>query len=385
MSSPAAARPDARVEISGHQTEFSFWPTGIPAGRTTRVVQPRIFALDPWAIIRLVVESARLAQATKDEALATLQQAEDFYEIGTGRGNEAARPLVLYYSYLNLAKTFCLTRGPRTTLDGAEHGLKAPRPPANANNPVDVPLILEKTGPRRGRSSQIVVSAFDEFRNTLTGSHFPRNTSLTISEILPQILSGHRLWAQAAGLTERFVIIEEIRFLQDGGGQMWIDIRMKGQDLSRLGVSVQDMLDLSGLGSAFHQVADGDPTVIRLKQTVPLSYVAGDEVDHLHTLVAGVREHLWMTVSILPPYRRYYIYLCPPVERRQLMPQLLSMYAMTFYFGSITRYRPHHFDRLLKSPFGPRVRDFVTGQPQQFLYQMASEFAARDIAKPSIL
>ena len=92
-----------------------------------------------------------------------------------------------------------------------------------------------------------------------------------------------------------------------------------------------------------------------------------------------------MTVSTIPPYRRYYVYLCPLAEQQHRLPQLLSMYAVTFYLGSITRYRPHHFDALLKGAFGPRVRDFVTGQPLQFLYLMASEMAKRDIARPSIL
>lgn len=375
------ARAGSRIAISGHKTDFSFWPTEERNG--IRVAQPRLFALDAWAVIRQAVQTARLAEDTLQEALATLRQAEDFYGIGTGRGNEAARPLVLYYSYLNLAKTFCLARGQRTTLDGADHGLSAPRPPESPGSPIDVPLKVEKSG-LRGRADREFISAFDEFRQALTGSATPANASLSVSAILPQILSGHRLWAQGANLEERFVIVERVRFLHDGAGSMWLDIRLKRQDLARLAVTPQQMLDESGLGKAFHEVQD-KPGRVRLEQTVPLAHAVGREVDHLHELVAVVRPNLWMTVSILPPYRRYYIYLCPQAERVQLLPQLLSMYAMTFYFGSITRYRPHRFDALLQGPFGPRVRDFVTGQPQQFLYQMASEFAGRDVARPSIL
>lgn len=375
-----ASRAGTRIEISGYQTESSFWPTGKRQG--SRIVQSRLFALDPWAIIRQVVETAGVPTDTRDEALATLQQAEDFYEIGTGRGNEAARPLVLYYSYLNLAKTFCLTKGQRLTLDGADHGLRAPRPPAGTSNPTDVPVSVEKSGPRGNQPDYI--SAFDEFRVALTGTPTPSNYQLKVSAMLPQILSGHRLWAQGADQPERFVIVDEIRFLHNGTGLMWVDIRLKRQDIARLATTPQQVLAISGLGTAFREVAD-DPTLVRLEQIAPISYVVGEEVDHLHLLVDVVRDNLWMTVSILPPYRRYYVYLCPLSERRHVLPQLLSMYAMTFYFGSITRYRPHRFDLLLKGPFGPRVRDFVTGQPQQFLYQMASEFAARDIARPSIL
>lgn len=41
------------------------------------------------------------------------------------------------------------------------------------------------------------------------------------------------------------------------------------------------------------------------------------------------------------------------------LPQLMSIYAVSHCAGV----------------FGPRIQDFVTGQPLQFLYLMASEFA----------
>jgi hypothetical protein len=66
-------------------------------------------------------------------------------------------------------------------------------------------------------------------------------------------------------------------------------------------------------------------------------------------------------------------------------PQLLSIYAIAYYIGSITRYRPHQYDDLEISAYGPRILDFVTGQPIQFLYMMASEFIRQDVTKPAIL
>jgi hypothetical protein len=72
-------------------------------------------------------------------------------------------------------------------------------------------------------------------------------------------------------------------------------------------------------------------------------------------------------------------------EDAQTLPQLLSIYAISYYLGSITRYRPHHFPAINDGAFGPRIQDFISGQPQQFLYLLASEFARREIAKPSIL
>ena len=147
---------------------------------------------------------------------------------------------------------------------------------------------------------------------------------------------------------------------------MWTDIRIKREDLDRLSVAPAELLAATGLAGAFREVK-GKPGWVRLEQTAPIAYRTGDEVNHLHELVAGVRQSLWMTVSILPPYRRYYVYLRPQGEQGEVLPQLLSMYAMTFYFGSITRYRPHRFDMLLQGPFGPRVTPANLAAISQYL------------------
>jgi len=122
-------RGGQRVQVKGRQIEFSYWPSR--PGRLHRGLQSRLFALDPWAIMRQTVETeCPRPRARRNEALATLEQAEDFYVMGTERGTEAAQPLALYYSYMNLLKTFCLTRGLRSTFDQAQHGLKERlRPP----------------------------------------------------------------------------------------------------------------------------------------------------------------------------------------------------------------------------------------------------------------
>ena len=119
----------------------------------------------------------------------------------------------------------------------------------------------------------------------------------------------------------------------------------------------------SRLEANFREVEIDNPKTLCFEQIATKPCPNDHPEDHLHHLVDAVRLNLWMTVATIPPYRRYYIYLCPPTERDHLLPQLLSMYAVTFYLGSITRYRPHHFDAILKGAYGPRVRDFVTGQP----------------------
>ena len=170
--------------------------------------------------------------------------------------------------------------------------------------------------------------------------------------------------------------------------QLWLRLILFAEDLSRLSITHQRFLGESRLGTLFREVrydqTAGQKSLVCFEQIQPLPCTQ-HPLDHLNGLAATMNSLLWVTVSTVSPYRRYYAYLCPPAEQTSLVLQLLSIYAVTYYLGSITRYRPHHYDKIMASAWGARVNDFVTGQPAQFLYLMASQFVRRDVTKPSIL
>ncbi len=104
--------PDARegsvLKIKGRLVEFSPWPVA----RTTRRygTQSRIFVTNPWAIIRGAINK-RCPASAKAQAHAFRDQAEDYFNAARNAGLLAAKPVLLYYSLLNLAKTYVLTVG----------------------------------------------------------------------------------------------------------------------------------------------------------------------------------------------------------------------------------------------------------------------------------
>jgi hypothetical protein len=81
-----------------------------------------VFALDPWILIKDGIRR-RCPPVAQKEALAYLEQSRDFFMSSTLANVTAARPLQLYYSFLNLAKSLMLTNGARPTLGYVEHGL----------------------------------------------------------------------------------------------------------------------------------------------------------------------------------------------------------------------------------------------------------------------
>ena len=360
---------------------FSYWPMY----KTTRRygLQSTLFALDPWTIIKANIQT-RCPLAAKPEALASLEQAQDFYKVATSAGIMASRPLLLYYCFMNLAKAYALTVQRQATFNQAQHGL-AERLAPGGKELVDAFLQAHKSpGARTG-----ALNLFDEFLHSISGSGLPADTNFDLAKLLPQIVPGHRLWAEALDKPERFIALHDIRLNEDTTNKcIWLALEFFADDLTRLSVTHSRLLTESKLARTFREVDCGTNIkgrkLIRFEQIQPRSYTSR-AADEVASLVADIKPHLWTTVASVPPYRRYYVYLSPVAEHPQVLPQLLSIYAITYYLGSITRYRPHHFDSIIASELGPRIEEFISGQPLQFIYLMASEFAEQEVTKPSIV
>ena len=212
---------------------------------------------------------------------------------------------------------------------------------------------------------------------------------LDIVKLIPQIMPGHRLWAEAADTEERFVALHDIKFRHGSrSGTMWLSLYLFADDLSRLGVTHKRFLEEAGLTGHFREVKYTSSVFRRplmCLDSIRCPRYSGRPSDAVHRLVPWVKNRLWTTVASVSPYRRYYVYLAPQADRPQVLPQLLSIYAVIFYLGSITRYRPHLFNSILDGIYGARMLEFIDSQPMQFVYLMASEFAEREVTKPSIV
>lgn len=377
----ANARRGKRILVLQRPLPFSFWPMY----RTTRRfgLQSTVFALDPWTIIRASI-GRRCPTGSQQEALSSLEQAQDFFKAATTTGIIASRPLLLYYCFMNLAKAFALTVQQQSSFDQAQHGLAARlRPP---NKELENAYLQSYKSPNTRTGD---LNLFDEFMEAVTGSGLAGDKNFDLPTLLPQVVPGHRLWSEAMDVPERFIALHDIRFNEDSANkEIWLSIDIFADDLTRLGVTHTQLLSEARLSGKFREVQTKANVkgrkLIRFEQIRQRSYThrSSDEVPRL---VADLKPMLWTIVASVQPYRRYYVYLAPAAEHVQVLPQLLSIYAISYYLGSITRYRPHHFDVIVRSPMGPRIEEFISSQPLQFLYLMASEFAEQEVTRPSIV
>lgn len=344
-------------------------------------LQSNLFAVDPWTIIKDKVRTDCPIPA-RQEANACVEQASDFFNSSQTSVITAARPLQIYYCFMNLVKALVLTKGNVRTFDQASHGLSEKLSPGGKELK-DAYLDAFPSPSAQGK-----LQVFGELYKLLNGRNVPTNTRYDISLMMPQILPGHRLWARAANKKERFISIHDLRFMQNAANELWLNLILIADDLSRLGITHKQFLAESRLSPAFHEVKFSEVIdqrrLLCFEQTTRTSF-ADRPSDQVQSLVDQFKRDIWVTVNGAQPYRRYYAYLAPVAERNAVVHQLLSIYAITYYLGSITRYRPQLFDTFLADAFGPRIEEFVSVQPMQFIYLIASEFAEQEITKPALI
>ena len=371
-------RVGTELKALSRTVPFSFFPTS--GARPRPAVQSLLFAVDPWLIIRRAVAEAGLNSDERREALSYLVQAEDFYRSAQGSQIGAAKPLQLYYAYLNLAKTLVITRKKKSTLSNVQHGISE-SVAAGGSEFSDARLTFFRTSNK--------FQAFDEFVQSLNAKPLPDKHDLPLRALLPQILPGHRLWASAAEKPERFIATHSIGYFENRKRKnVWLRVYIFADDVRRLDLTQDEVLNRSGLSPDFKKVRCDQPVAGRKLICFEQKDVDGYNrhgVDHADGISGKIKDRLWVTVASTPPYRRYYLYLCPNSERNHLIPQLGSIYALTYYLGSITRYRPTVYQDILDREFGPRIAEFVSSQTAQFVYLIASEFVRREVSKPSII
>ena len=61
---------------------------------------------------------------------------------------------------------------------------------------------------------------------------------------------------------------------------------------------------------------------------------------------------------------------------------MAAIHAAMFYLGSVTRYKPEDFDKILSGGYSWIVEEFIATAPVQFLYILASQLAETVVVRP---
>lgn len=337
-------------------------------------IQSRWFANDPWELLSNRISSAIPAGLDRTIAQSFRLQAEDYFHAATTGRELAVKPVLLYYAFLNLAKSYAISVNRSGLAGRVYHGIHCD---LNRASIMDTQITLGVGG------SQI--SAFRTLLELLGGDIAGLANPLRLGDVIPQILPGHRLWCHAANQRERFLSIDWFRlFHSPNTKKIWVVLDLTRNNFLQMGLSEQEVLSRANLEEFEIEVSRADFPELRVRQRNRISY-SNDPQEALYKTVRNLRNDIWETVRSVSPYRKYYIFCSPQAERNSRMPQLSSIYLIMFVLSYATRYDPEFFENLLDSEYGPFFSTFISESPMQFLYLLSSEIVGREISKPAII
>jgi hypothetical protein len=193
MSQLQTPRDGSVLQVKHQEVPFSLWP----ATRDTRrfKLQSRIFTSDPWSLMAEGIADV-CPKKSKEAAHAFRAQAEDFFDaaIAMGSRNLWAKPLLLYYAFLNLSRAYLLTWGYSNPTERPQHGIAEK---ARIRQVEGTRLTVHPSGSKKPQ-------LFDQLLKALTGHGLKARKSYRLGYLMPQILFGHRVWCSASDENERF-------------------------------------------------------------------------------------------------------------------------------------------------------------------------------------
>lgn len=345
-------------------------PSGFAAYFSRR--QPRIVTADVWEFFFHLVDE-ELEGARRREANAYVGQAYDFFEAATVSRVPGANPLLYYYSFLNLAKMALVLRGIRLPVP-VFHGIKEPK-----HNTEKKRLRFEGQLIRMDAVAADHSRIFPEFVR-LFGGAVSAPHEWNIRNLLGQIPSIHRTFTRVSEQHSAFVPIKATQILHDGN-HVWVRFILDSLDKD-----VRETLPKARKRRAFRRVLHRvNPRPNHRGETWfetrPVVGRRGAGIDKaMGQLAAAVRTiGVRSLLTVSGEGYRCYFWTGEPREELALLP---AVYAVMFYLGSITRYRPYEFDTVISGGHAWLVHEYLATQPMQFSYGLASYLAGIDVVRP---
>lgn len=355
--------PRLRAAMRGSVLKNS--PTGFPLYVVKR--QPRVVTADVWAFFQNAI-SSQLKSRPQRQALVFLEQASEFF-ITAQSPHLSVRPLLYYYSFLNLTKAFLLVK--RVALAPAcKHGISNPQ----ENRRIRV--RLEGQSVRFPKCAANHSELFPEFITAL-GYTVRKPKTIKVISLLRQVPAIHRTFSKVTREHPSFLPIERFELVKANHN---ICVRMVLQRNDKdVKMVLRTIRSRRAFRNVFEQVSSCNRNNNELWFETRTEKGVGRGVDTaIQTLAKRIRElGVW---SILTASGwKYYLSSVPP---RETLPQLASVYATMFYLGSITRYQPYDFDKIFSGKYAWLISEFLQTQPTQFFYGLAGYIAGTDVVRP---
>ncbi|MBM4275557.1 MAG: hypothetical protein FJ134_14010 [Deltaproteobacteria bacterium] len=281
-----------------------------------------------------------------------IQQAFEFYEAANVAKPNTA-PLIYYYSFLNLAKAICEIKNPsfHKKNESYNHGIRwKPNPNFLVNILTEHVELMQ-----RGRKGVWHILWGSVINNQ---GLIAQPLEFQIKELFalcPEISDEYeRTTAENSKLIDLInpeILIDRIN------QEIWIKFSVMRDDLISLRLSRSDLIRMISYGNnSYHQVKSPNRDLWTFEFVTPKRY----DQQFKGKLYDLLKDELKI-LNLFTAINDDGIYYSIPIQTKLpiLLPQLMVLYTLIFWLGSLVRYDPHSVLHLQESEYWILIEGFM--------------------------
>lgn len=295
------------------------------------------------------VRRKREREAVAENLKLYIQQATEFYEAArTAKSNTA--PLIYYYSFLNLAKAYCELKYPNIhkRVESYRHGVSWRPNPLYLTDLDKVEISVTMRG------------VWHMLWEALNGDPctIANPARLKIKDLFSYCPEIGIEYSRTYGGDQKFVDLVKPRILYDNStDEVWIQFSVHRENLKIQRLSAPALLrQIQSRRSGYSEVKATDHEYRTFQSISPVKVGKNDMVlDAIKNDVAAF--NLFVRFG-----KEHCLEYSVPIQNHLpvRMPQILVLYTVLFWLGSLVRYDPHSLNNLMDSNYWILIDGFMS-------------------------
>lgn len=306
----------------------------------------KLIISDIWSFWDYIIKKANYE---REFMHSLLEQAKNFY-IAAENSPIKSRPLLYYYSFLNLAKAAINLESNYGRVNYM-HGLGENHQNRFAQSTIKISPILPHT---KNVSAELI--------KCLDGLTLTLGTNINVKDYLTHCVGVHRAYSEIYNIDEHFYRIENGKIFKNGKKYIF---------KSKLFATSNEIPDIQARG---YNIILEDEEYYWQEEIDTGSY--NTTRNSYFLLSKHLRNKgMWYFIS----NDGYTIYISKHPSNRHSIETII--YNTMFFLGSITRYHPYMFERIFSDKEQWLMSEFLTTQPKQFLYLLTAKILGQNVLK----
>jgi len=306
----------------------------------------KLIISDIWSFWDYVIKKSNYEREFMDSLL---EQSKNFY-IAAENSPLKSRPLLYYYSFLNLAKVV-INLDKKFGRVQYMHGLGESHQGRFVNSTITI-----------SKKKIHIKNVSCELMEVLDGTVLTADLTLNVKDFLAHCVGVHRAYSEIYSIEELFFRIDDFKIFKDG---------MRYSCKAKLMAKGTDIPNLTAVG---YNIIEEDGDYYWVEGITTTSYNTTRNSYFLlsqHLRAKGI----WYFIG----NDGYTMYISKQTTQRY-SPETI-IYNSMFFLGSITRYHPYMFDRIFSDKEQWLMSEFLTTQPKQLLYLMTAKILGQNVLK----